>query len=82
MLCGDEVQAAVVDLGSSVCKFGSSGSSICSHVFRGDIGKNLQDEYVVGDSKLRFIRQGLDILRPFGNSDLNFGGIPLLCKYF
>ena len=38
MFCGDDVPAAVVDLGSSTCRFGTVGQDSPRHVFRSDVG--------------------------------------------
>ena len=69
MLCGDEVASIVVDIGASFCKFGSSGQDVPHHLFRSDIGiLNKEDDsnnFVIGDSELRVLRDNLDIVNPF-----------------
>ena len=67
MLCGDEVKAAVVDIGSVSSKFGTAGEDLPRHVFRSDIG--LIDNHegssvpkkVVGDVSLRYVRDNVEI---------------------
>ena len=38
MLCGDEVQSVVLDIGHSISKFGTSGQDIPRHIFRSEVG--------------------------------------------
>jgi len=38
MFCGDEVPAAVIDLGSCTSRFGTGGQDAPRHVFRSDVG--------------------------------------------
>lgn len=44
MLCGDEVKSAVVDMGSSTCRFGFGGHESARHAFRSDVGLVEGDE--------------------------------------
>ncbi|KAJ1431464.1 actin family [Ochromonadaceae sp. CCMP2298] len=64
MLCGDEMQSAVVDLGSSSCRFGSAGQDMPRHVFRSEIGL-IADETgsrsIYGDTGLRYLHKDLHI---------------------
>ena len=77
MLCGDEVRAAVVDVGSAVSKFGTAGEDHPRHVFRSDVGEMLGNEdgdgrikkVVVGDLGLRYVRDNVaveGVVRPDG----------------
>lgn len=82
MLCGDEVQSAVVDIGTLFSKFGDGGQELPRHVFRSDVGKIAIDDslltsqsskYVVGDTSLRYhnkINSNVEISKPFENGRL------------
>ena len=51
MLCGDEVRAAVMDLGSSFCRFGAAGQGLPTHVYKTDVGlRELSSSSSGGDS--------------------------------
>ena len=69
MLCGDEIQAAVVDIGTSVCRFGTAGQDVPRHIFRSDVGvmpgEGQQDKrFILGDSGLRYISKDMEIAHP------------------
>ena len=77
MLCGDEVRAAVVDVGSAVSKFGTAGEDHPRHVFRSEVGHVLDDDgmagkatkAVVGNVRLRYVRDNVaveSVVRPDG----------------
>lgn len=34
MLCGDEIFAGIVDLGTALCKFGTAGQETPRHIFK------------------------------------------------
>ena len=75
-ITGDEIKAAVVDLGSSMCRFGAAGQDIPRHAFRSELGfiegsKEKESKTIVGDFGVRCIQDGVDIVRPF-NADGNF----------
>ena len=72
MLCGDEVQAAVIDIGTSFSKFGTSGQDLPRHVFRSDLctandSTSSNKRLVVGDSALKCQSSSSEIRRPFSN---------------
>ena len=81
LLCGDEVKAAVIDLGSYRCRFGSAGQDSPKHIFRTDIGikngneiesNNNKNNYIIGDSNLRVFNNVIDIDHPYKiNNDNN-----------
>ena len=60
LLCGDEVRAAVIDLGSYRCRFGAAGQDSPRHIFRTDVGirngnemetdnNQINNSYIIGD---------------------------------
>lgn len=64
MICGDEVKAVVVDIGSNLSKLGTAGQDCPRHIFRSEIGvqqDNGAGNLHYGDSGLRFIDENLDI---------------------
>ena len=70
MLCGDEVQGGIIDLGSAFSKFGTSGQDLPRHVFRSNLGTLTSNEtssnkYVVGDSSLKFCPSDTGVTNPF-----------------
>lgn len=68
MLCGDEVQGAVIDIGSAFSKFGTSGQDLPRHVFRSSVGtlpSTNGNKYVVGDSSLKFCPSDTEVSNPF-----------------
>ena len=82
----DEVQAAVVDIGSSLCRFGTAGEDLPRRIFRSDIGVSEDPEetdHKIGDVSLRFVQSDITIesvIGPDGTTDwdnyaslLNYG---------
>jgi len=75
MLCGDEVPAIVVDMGSSSSKFGSGGHDQPRHVFQSQVGirdygsggnsametETSSSQYILGDVALRAVQDGIGI---------------------
>jgi actin-related protein len=73
MLCGDEVQSAVVDIGNAFSKFGDGGQELPRHVFRSDIGKLAKSEkYIISDSHLRHYlsNSAVEMSKPFENGKI------------
>jgi actin-related protein len=91
MLCGDEVKAAIVDLGSYKMRFGTAGQDLPRHVFRSDCGYvdgrcNGKDRKgMFGDVKLRCISENVEILNPFhvqdNNTDINWDMLEDILQY-
>jgi hypothetical protein len=71
----DEVKAAVVDIGSSLCRFGTAGEDLPRHLFRSDIGvsEDTDDsDHKIGDVSLRFVQSDVNIesvIGPDGTTD-------------
>lgn len=68
MLCGDEVQGGMIDIGSAFSKFGTSGQDLPRHVFRSHLGSLPHSngvKYIVGDSALKFCPSNLEVANPF-----------------
>jgi Actin len=71
----DEVKAAVVDIGSSLCRFGTAGEDLPRHIFRSDIGVSEDAEetdHKIGDVSLRFVQSDVTIesvIGPDGATD-------------
>jgi len=92
LLCGDEVRAAVIDLGSYRCRFGSAGQDSPRHIFRTDVGirngnemddnnnNNSNNNYIIGDSNLRVFNNTIDIDHPYKIIDDNNNDIN--CKNY
>ena len=73
MLCGDEVQSAVVDIGTAFSKFGEGGQELPRHVFRSDIGTLPKSKnYIISDSHLKHYlsNNNIEITKPFDNGAL------------
>lgn len=51
MLCGDEIKAAIIDLGTSISKFGTAGQDLPRHIFRSDVGESGDGTVMVGDAR-------------------------------
>lgn len=84
LLCGDEVRAAVIDLGSHRCRFGAAGQDSPRHIFRTDIGikngnemenNDNNNNYIIGDSNLRVLNNTIDIDHPYQLIDSNSNNI-------
>ena len=71
MLCGDEVRAAVIDLGFATSKFGTAGQDLPRHIIRSDVGE-LKDGrgYVVGDLNLRHVKDDLEVSTPYSQDGI------------
>ncbi len=73
MLCGDEVQAVVVDLGSSFSKFGTAGEDLPRHIFKSEIAhrnenfENVKQKFVVGESALKCHSPNSIAFQPINN---------------
>ena len=71
----DEVKAAVVDIGSSLCRFGTAGEDLPRHLFRSDIGvaeDSDDSDHKIGDVSLRFVQSDVSIesvIGPDGTTD-------------
>ena len=71
----DEVKAAVVDIGTSLCRFGTAGEDRPRHIFRSDIGVSEDSEetdHKIGDVSLRFVQSDVTIesvIGPDGATD-------------
>jgi len=72
MLCGDEVQGGIIDIGSAFSKFGTSGQDLPRHVFRSSLattssnhGTASSNKYIVGDSSLKFCPSDTGVTNPF-----------------
>eukprot|EP01032_Pedospumella_encystans_P012817 gene12817-14799_t len=64
MLCGDEIKSAIIDLGSSTCRFGTAGQDMPRHVFRSDIGSISDGEKtrsLYGDGGLRYLHKDMHV---------------------
>eukprot|EP01038_Epipyxis_sp_PR26KG_P007070 gene7070-9650_t len=65
LLCGDEVRAAIIDVGSCTCKFGTAGQDLPRHIFRSELGKYFTEDQqinnIYGDTGLRMLRSDLEI---------------------
>ena len=73
MLCGDEVQSAVVDIGNAFSKFGDGGQELPRHCFRSDLGSIPNNKnYIISDSNLRhhMKNSSVEISKPFENGML------------
>ena len=92
MLCGDEVKAAIVDLGSYKMRFGTAGQDLPRHVFRADCGYldgkcNGNDrKSVISDVGLRCISENVEISNPFhvqdnNNTEINWDILEDILKY-
>eukprot|EP01040_Poterioochromonas_malhamensis_P015742 gene15742-17674_t len=72
MLCGDETNAVVADLGSSIFKFGTSGQNTPTHIFRSEILEIVASEDTkqkfFGDEAFRCLRS-----EPFSVRSLSSG---------
>lgn len=85
MLCGDEILAVVVDIGSSTTKYGTAGEDSPRHVFHSDIGVNVDDsskKYF--DTSLRLTSPLMHIQQQLiGNSqhDINWDTTEALLSY-
>lgn len=82
LLCGDEVRAAVIDLGSYRCRFGAAGQDSPRHIFRTDVGirngnemetdnNQINNSYIIGDSNLRVLKSTINIDHPYKIVDNN-----------
>lgn len=71
----DEVKAAVVDIGSSLCRFGTAGEDLPRHLFRSDVGvsdDSDESDHKIGDVSLRFVQSDINIesvIGPDGTTD-------------
>lgn len=82
MFCGDEVAAVVVDIGSSMSKFGTAGEDSPKHVFRSDIGKSLSDpSKTFVDMALRAAPEHIEIQRLFAHDSLSWENVETILKY-
>lgn len=70
MFCGDEVAAIVVDIGSSVSKFGSAGEDTPRHVFRSEIGHCNSKVYL--DAAIRPTPERIEIKKLISNEILDW----------
>ncbi len=81
MLCGDEVEAAVIDMGSSLTKVGTAGQDIPRFVFKSDVGLNKRfsevdlshgSKFIIGESALKSYslrnHEFIDLCNPFWES--------------
>lgn len=83
MLCGDEIQAAVIDIGSCLSKFGTAGQDLPRHIFKSAIGiSDNSQKNLVGDICLRHVASNIEIITPFKESRQNlYSHIESLMSY-
>lgn len=73
MLCGDEVQGGIIDIGSAYSKFGTSGQDLPRHVFKSSLGTKMTSnnhndnikKYMIGDSSLKVCPSDSEVINPF-----------------
>lgn len=75
MFCGDEVPAAVVDMGSCTSRFGTGGQDSPRHVFRSDVGvveaehpgsaRTGGKKITCGDMALRYVSEKMEVASPY-----------------
>ena len=82
MFCGDEVSAVVVDMGSSLSKFGTAGEDSPKHVFRSDIGKSLSNpSKTFVDMSLRAAPEHIEVQRLLAHDSLHWDSVEALLQY-
>lgn len=85
MLCGDESNAVVFDIGSATTRVGTAGQDCPYHVFRSDIGDlYLEDgakKKIIGDSALRIIRDNIETRRLGDNGTEAWDDVEKLMTY-
>jgi len=85
MLCGDEIRAAVIDIGDSFSRFGTAGQDLPRHILKTNVGYTTEDDsnrkYLVGDTSLRFIKSNMEIVKPYDKDIINWDHIEAIFEH-
>lgn len=85
LLCGDEIQACIIDIGNTSIKFGTAGEDLPRHVIRSDIGflnSENQNQYIFGDLNAKIIKENIEITKHVqSDGSINWDCMDSLLQY-